>query len=471
MNKLKNTLREAIEAAGLRSGMTVSFHHHLRNGDHVLNMVLDEAARMGIRDLTVQASSVFPVHAPLIGHIQNGVVTGLETCYLSGPVAEAVSHGLLDKPVLFRSHGGRAAAIAEGRAHIDIAFIAAPSADCAGNLNGIDGPAACGSLGYAFADARYADTVVAVTDHLVSYPLAPVSIDETQIDFVARVDCIGDPRGIVSGTTSMTRDPVALRIADYAARVMAASGLMREGFSFQTGAGGASLAVTEYLKPLMRERGVTADFGMGGITGAMVDMLENGFIRQLLDVQCFDLRAVQSIRDNPSHIEIPAIRYAAPIKRGSAVDRLSCVVLGATEIDTDFNVNVHTDSSGGIIGGSGGHSDTAAGAALTLIVAPLYRARLPIVVDRAGCISTPGSTVDALVTQRGIAVHPRRADLKDALKAARLPVYDIGELRAMACRVTGEPDRPAHGDRVVGLIEYRDGSVIDRIYQQEDRHD
>ena len=466
MNKLKNSLREALEAAGLRSGMTISFHHHLRNGDHVLNMVLEEAARMGIRDLTLQASSIFPVHAPLIGHIQSGVVTGIETCYLSGPVAEAVSHGLLQKPVLFRSHGGRAAAIAEGRVHIDIAFIAAPSADPAGNLNGVAGPAACGSLGYAFADARCADTVVAVTDNLVPYPLAPVSIDETQIDYVAKVDCIGDPRGIVSGTTSMTRDPVALRIADYAARAMAASGLMREGFSFQTGAGGASLAVTEYLKPLMRERGVTADFGMGGITGAMVELLEKGYIRQLLDVQCFDLKAVQSIRDNPNHIEIPAIRYAAPIKRGSAVDRLSCVVLGATEIDTDFNVNVHTDSSGGIIGGSGGHSDTAAGAALTLIVAPLFRARLPIVVDRAGCISTPGSTVDALVTQRGIAVHPRRADLKEALLHAHLPVYDIHDLQAMATRVTGVPDAPRQGDRVVGLVEYRDGSVIDRIYQQ-----
>ncbi len=449
MNKLKNSLREAMEAAGLRSGMTISFHHHLRNGDHVLNMVLDEAARMGIRDLTLQASSIFPVHAPLIGHIQSGVVTGLETCYLSGPVAEAISHGLLQKPVVFRSHGGRAAAIAEGRVHIDIAFIAAPSADPAGNLNGVSGPAACGSLGYAFADARYADTVVAVTDSLVPYPLSPVSIDETQIDYVAKVDCIGDPRGIVSGTTSVTRDPVALRIADYAARVMAASGLMREGFSFQTGAGGASLAVTEYLKPLMRERGVTADFGMGGITGAMVELLEKGFIRQLLDVQCFDLRAVASIRENPNHIEIPAIRYAAPIRRGSAVDRLSCLV-----------------SSGGIIGGSGGHSDTAAGAALTLIVAPLFRARLPIVVDRAGCISTPGSTVDALVTQRGIAVHPRRGDLREALLRARLPVYDIHDLQAMATRVTGVPDAPRHGDRIVGLVEYRDGSVIDRIYQQ-----
>ena len=48
-----------MEQAGLRDGMTISFHHHLRNGDYVLNMVLDEAAKMGVKDLTVNASSVF----------------------------------------------------------------------------------------------------------------------------------------------------------------------------------------------------------------------------------------------------------------------------------------------------------------------------------------------------------------------------------------------------------------------------
>ena len=465
MEKLKPSLREALEAAGLQSGMTVSFHHHLRNGDHVLNLVLEEAARMGVHGLTLQASSIFPVHAPLIEHIKNGVVTALETCYMSGPVAKAVSQGLLPAPVVFRSHGGRAAAITEGRVRIDIAFIAAPSADCAGNLSGMEGPAACGSLGYAFADARHARTVVAVTDHLAPYPLCPVSIDETQVDIVAQVDCIGDPQGIVSGTTSITRDPVGLRIAELAAQVMAASGLMEGAFSFQTGAGGASLAVTEYLKPLLRQRGVTAAFGMGGITGAMVDMLEGGYIRQLLDVQCFDLRAVQSIRENPRHVEIPALRYAAPGRRGSAVDELSCVVLGATEVDTDFNVNVHTDSAGLIIGGSGGHSDTAAGARLTMIVAPLYRARLPLVMERVGCISTPGRTVDVVVTQRGVAVNPQRPEIAAALRSAHLPVCDIHALRDMATRVTGIPAAVPRGSRVVGLVEYRDGSVIDRIFQ------
>ena len=463
MSKIIAGIEQAIRSSGLKSGMTVSFHHHLRNGDYVLNLVLAEAARQGIRDLTVQATSLFDCHLPLIDHIRSGVVTGLETNYMSGGIGKAISEGVLSKPVLFRSHGGRPEAIETGRVHIDVAFIAAPAADCMGNANGIAGTAACGSLGYAMSDAKFAGKVVLVTDHIEDYPLIPASIGEENVDIVAQVDCIGDPRGIVSGTTRITRDPVGLAIARYAAQVIEASGLCRDGFSFQTGAGGASLAVTQYLKPIMKRLGVTGSFGLGGITGYMVDMLEEGYFKALMDVQCFDLRAVESIRNNPRHYEVSATRYAGPHARSAAVDSLDAVVLGATEIDTGFNVNVHTDSNGYIIGGSGGHSDTAAGAKLAMIVAPLYRARLPIVVDKVLCTTTPGNTVDVLVTQRGIAVNPLRKDLEDKLRAFGLPVYDIHELKDMAERVTGKPQTRVPGGRAAAEVEYRDGRIIDRI--------
>ena len=463
MSKIIAGIEQAIRSSGLKSGMTVSFHHHLRNGDYVLNLVLAEAARQGIRDLTVQATSLFDCHLPLIDHIRSGVVTGLETNYMSGGIGKAISEGVLSKPVLFRSHGGRPEAIETGRVHIDVAFIAAPAADRMGNANGIAGTAACGSLGYAMSDARFAGKVVLVTDHIEDYPLIPASIGEENVDIVAQVDCIGDPRGIVSGTTRITRDPVGLAIARYAAQVIEASGLCRDGFSFQTGAGGASLAVTQYLKPIMKRLGVTGSFGLGGITGYMVDMLEEGYFKALMDVQCFDLRAVESIRNNPRHYEVSATRYAGPHARSAAVDSLDAVVLGATEIDTGFNVNVHTDSNGYIIGGSGGHSDTAAGAKLAMIVAPLYRARLPIVVDKVLCTTTPGNTVDVLVTQRGIAVNPLRKDLEEKLRAFGLPVYDIRELKDMAERVTGKPQTRVPGGRAAAEIEYRDGRIIDRI--------
>lgn len=106
-SKVVSSIKEAIQLAGLKDGMTISFHHHLRNGDYVLNMVMDAVADLGIKDLNVNASSVFDTHEPLIGHIKNHVVTGLEADYIGGVVGRAISHGVLDKPVTFRSHGGR----------------------------------------------------------------------------------------------------------------------------------------------------------------------------------------------------------------------------------------------------------------------------------------------------------------------------------------------------------------------------
>lgn len=465
MNKLLPTIKDAIIASGLRDGMTVSFHHHLRNGDYVLNMVMQAIAELGIRDLTVNASSLFDTHRPLIGHIENGVVTTVMTDYMSGELGKFISAGGMKNPVQFRTHGGRPCDIANGKTPIDVAFIAAPASDMMGNCTGKQGKSACGSLGYAMPDARYAKYTVVITDELVNYPLIDWSIPETDVDAVVVVDSIGNPKGIVSGTTKITRDPVGLSMAMTAVDVIKASGLLKDGFSFQTGAGGASLAAAKYLKDVMLAEGIHGSFGLGGITGYMVDMLNEGCFESLMDVQCFDLKAVESIRSNPRHQEISATHYASPEAKSATVDSLDVVILGATEIDTDFNINVHTDSNGRIMGGSGGHSDTAAGAKLAMIIAPLSRARLPIVTDRVTCISTPGSSIDVLVTQKGVAVNPKNAELRDRLIAAGIKVMDIRELKALAESVSGVPEKPVFGERIVADVIYRDGTVIDHIYQ------
>jgi len=464
MNKLVSSIREAIELAGLKDGMTVSFHHHLRNGDFVLNTVLQEIADLGLRDIKVNASSLFDVHAPILEHIENHVVTGVAADYIAAGPGRAFSAGIMDAPVQFRTHGGRPADISLGRTPIDVAFIAAPAADPMGNCSGKYGKSACGSLGYAFADAMYAKKTVVITDHLVDYPLQDFSISEDYIDYVVTVDAIGDPKGIVSGTTQITRDPVGLVMADHAAKVIEASGLLKDGFSFQTGAGGASLAAAKFLKDIMLRKGIRGSFGLGGITGYMVDMLQAGCFQKLMDVQCFDLKAVESIRTDPRHQEISAMQYASPAARSAVVDSLDVVILGATEIDTDFNVNVHTDSNGYIMGGSGGHSDTAAGSKLCMIIAPMFRARLPIVTDHVTCISTPGKDIDVLVTQGGIAVNPRQAELKERLLAAGLPVVDIRELKEKTERITGKPHALPKGDRVVAEVIGRNGDLQDKIY-------
>lgn len=463
MSKLISSVREAIEKTGLRDGMTISFHHHMRNGDFVLNMVLEQAAKMGIKDLTVNASSIFDIHEPIIEHIKNGVVTGLECNYMGGKVGKAISQGILEKPVIFRSHGGRAGDMENGSSKIDIAFLAAPCADNMGNCSGKYGPSACGSLGYAFSDAMHANKVVVLTDNLVPYPLKDTSINEGYVDYVVEVPQIGDPARIVSGTTKITRDPVGLRIAGLAAQVVKHSGYLKDGFSFQTGAGGTSLAVAKYVEEMMEKENIKGSFCMGGITGYMVDMANKGYFDTILDVQCFDLKAIESIRENPKHQEISAMRYASPAAKSAAVDSLDVVILGATQVDVNFNVNVHTDSNGFIMGGSGGHCDTAAGSKLAIIVAPLIRARLPLIVDEVLCKSTPGETVDVVVTQRGIAVNPKQKELKEKLLKAGLPVKDIEELKQIAEDIAGVPNKIQTGDKVVAKVLYRDGTLLDTI--------
>ncbi|QJW45527.1 citrate lyase subunit alpha [bacterium BFN5] len=465
--KLVDSIESIFKKIPITDGMTLSFHHHFRNGDGVVNMVLEMAAKLGLKDLKVALSSVFPVHAPLVEHMKNGVVTALDTNYMSGPVAQAVSRGILKKPVIMRTHGGRARAIECGQLKIDVAFIAAPAADDYGNINGVQGPAACGSLGYAFPDAEFAANVVAVTDHLVEYPLSPVSIPQTRVDYVVKVDKVGDPKGIVSGTTRITKDPVGLKIADSAAKVIKAAGLIKDGFSFQTGAGGASLATAHFVRQMMEADNVSGSFALGGITGYMVEMLEKGLFKKVMDVQGFDLDAIRSIATNPNHLEIGANYYASPFNNGCAVNKLDAVILGATEIDTDFNVNVVTGSDGLIMGGSGGHADAAAGAKVTIVVANLLRGRLPIIVDKVLTATTPGETIDVLVTERGIAVNPLRADLREKLVAAGLPIKEISTLKTEAEKIAGIPDQLVTGDRVVAVVEYRDGTLIDVVRQLE----
>jgi len=145
---------------------------------------------------------------------------------------------------------------------------------------------------------------------------------------------------------------------------------------------------------------------------------------------------------------------------------LDVAVLGATQVDLDFNVNVNTESDGILLHGIGGHMDTAAGAAMTVIVTPLFRGRMPMVVDRVLTVTTPGHTVDVVVTERGVAVNPQRKDLLENLRGKGIPLVEIGDLKKMAEELTGVPGTPPFGDKVIGIVEYRDGTIIDTIRQR-----
>lgn len=456
-------LDEVLDALHLKDGMTISFHHHLRNGDYVLSMVMEKIRERGIKDLRIMASAIFPTHEILVDCMKEKCVTQIITAYMSGPVARAISEGLCEKPVIMTTHGGRPRLILEREVKIDVAFIASPAIDKSGAISGSEGPSSCGSLGYAVADAECAEKVVAISDTICNKVKRP-DIKAGFVDFVVEVDRIGDPKGIVSGTTQITKDPIGLKIARDCRSLIEYSGLFKDGFSMQTGAGGISLAVAAEVEKQMLKKGVKGSFACGGITAYFVEMLEKGLFKDLYDVQCFDLASVASIEKNAQHHKISANDYANPNNPEHYAAKLDVVILGASEIDTDYNVNVTTGSDGVILGGSGGHADTAAGAKLSIIVSKLFNARISCLVDKVRSITTPGETIDAFVTERGIAINPKRKDLIEKLKTeTNLKILTIEELLEIARSFIGVAKVKPRSGKTIGLSCYRDGTILDTI--------
>ena len=147
------------------------------------------------------------------------------------------------------------------------------------------------------------------------------------------------------------------------------------------------------------------------------------------------------------------------------MSRLSAPRLPPVFENSHFNVNVTLGAGGLIIGGSGGHSDTAAGAKLALVTTQLTDKSHPKIVDRVACITTPGETIDVVVTDEGVAVNPKRPDLRDRLLSEGVSLVSIEELREKTKRRTDDASKENVGGtgRVVAVAEYRDGTVIDVI--------
>ncbi|MBN2876412.1 MAG: citrate lyase subunit alpha [Bacilli bacterium] len=463
-----DSIKDAFDLFKISDSQCISFHHHLRNGDKVIQMVCEEIKHRELKNLHFAPSSIFPSYTNLVELIQNENVTNIHTNYINGPVAEVVSKGHLKGKLIMNTHGGRARAIESGDLKIDVAFLACPVVDKNGNGTGSFGKSACGTLGYAISDVEYAKSVILVTDTVVDH-LDEFQIDGQYVDAVIVVESIGDSSGIVSGTTQLTKDPIGLKIAKDCSLLLNELGLIRENFSMQTGAGKNSLAVVKYVKDIMKENGIIGSFASGGITKSYVEMLEEGLFKELYDVQCFDLDAVKSYHKNRKHLAMSASEYGNPFEKNPICNQLTFVILGATEIDLDFNVNVTTDSMGSLIGGSGGHADIAYGAEVTVIISPLIKSRIPIIKDHVLTVTTPGSDIDILVTERGIAANPKRPDLLEKLKNSGFPLYTIKELYDLSHKITGVPKELKKSSKTIGYVEYRDGSYIDTLYQVADQ--
>ncbi|MBS1262604.1 MAG: Citrate lyase alpha chain [Calditrichaeota bacterium] len=469
-DKRVGSLRDALAAVGLADGMTVSSHHHFRNGDLVMNRVFEVASEMGVRDLTWFPSASFPCHAPLIDRLEDGTIHHIEGS-LNGPLGEYASRGKMRGLGVLRSHGGRWQAIQDGEVEIDVAIIAAPTADAFGNATGDRGPSACGLLGFALADSLYAKKVIVVTDNLVPFPCVPWQIQGQNVDVVVELDRVGDPDKIVSGTTQLTRSPDRLLIAELAAKFVRAAGIVRDGWSFQAGAGGTALAFAIFVRGMMRELGIKARFVRGGSTQYLVQMLEEGLTDYILDGQTFDLEGVRSMRENPAHVNTSPFTSYNYHGKGNFATMVDAVVLGATEVDVNFNANVVTHSDGMLLHGIGGWQNCLF-SRCTILPIPSMRDRMPIIVDEVTTLVGPGELIDVIVTERGIAINPRRDDLIDRVNAwnahapagAALPLKSIEQIKHEVERLTGGPPaQPELSDEDIAVIKWVDGTVIDAV--------
>jgi len=465
-NKCVASLKEALLKAGIRDGMTISTHHHLRDGDLVAGMVFDVAHELGIKGLRWFPSASFPCHARLIPYLEDGTIAWIEGS-MNGPLGAFTSAGKMQHTAVLRSHGGRVQAIQDGEVKIDIAVMAAPCADPFGNANGLKGPSATGVLSYADIDVRYADKVIIVTDNLVSFPCLPMQIEGNFVDYVVVVDKIGFPEKIMGGTTQVTRSPDRLIIAELTARFCEATGIVHDGCIIQAGAGGISLAIATFMHQIFKKRNWKFRVGFGGTTRYMAEMLNDGTMENILDAQVFDTEAIRSLNEHPGHLTFTLNNIYNYHSKGNFASMIDMVSLGATEIDVGFNGNVVTHSDGLLLHGIGGWQNCLF-AKNTIIAVPLFRDRIPVIVDEVTTLCGPGELIDVIVTERGIAINPLRTDLIEKAKGSGLPLKSIQELKEMAEAICGLPEKPRFTDKVVAVVKWVDGTVLDVIRQVQE---
>ena len=466
-NKICDSLTDAIKKSGLKDGMTISFHHHFRTGDLLICQVLKVIEELGIKDLKIAASAIVNLdNVDFIHYIENGTITSVEASGIRGELGNYILKNGLKRGVTLRPHGGRARAIQEGSLKIDVAFVGASSADEFGNATGAYGKNVCGTLSYPMIDVQYATKSIVITDNLVPYPCEKWSVTQDNVDYVVVVDEIGDASKIGVGAARISNRPLDLQISRQVVDVIKYSGYFKESFSFQTGAGAIAIACTDFLRKEMEKEGIKASFALGGVTSYISEMLEEGLVKNVLAVQSFDANSAKVLFENQRMIEIDSGKYANPNLKGCSVNMVNVGILGALEVDTDFNVNLLVGSNGKMLSGIGGGPDVAAGVDLSIIAIPINRKRTPSVVDKVFTKCTPGKDIAVVVTEAGIALNPKHKNyefLKNNLEKSSLDLKTIEELRDIAYKITGKPSGIETTDEIVANVEDRYGDIIDVI--------
>jgi len=461
------TIKEAIKKSGLKNGMTISFHHHLREGDEVVLKTLSEIKELGIKNLTLSCTSLLNAHDKIVDYIEDGTITSIHTTGLKAKLAKYVVHKGLKTPVIFRSHGGRARALQEKNINVDVAFISAAAVDSLGNATGSLGKNSFGSLGYGIWEAQNANKVIIVTDNVIKNDVLPyISIPQYRVNEVVSVDSIGNSSKIKAGSLIPKFSYNNFIIAKKTAEIIINLAGSLNNKSLQLGSGSISIQVMKFISEHLKRKNEKLKFMLGGITEFILEAFNENLVQTIFDIQSFSPECSYFIGKNPSYIEIDSSWYANP-KVNCLVNYVDFSVLSAVEIDLNWNVNSLISSDYEIIGAIGGHQDVAEGSNITIITAPLIRGRIPIIVDKVKAVTTPGKNVDILVTDFGIAVNPLRKDIINDLLSLDIEIFSLKDLYKKAEDLVGIPEKPKLSDKVVGIIENRTGEIIDYIYCKE----
>jgi len=184
----------------------------------------------------------------------------------------------------------------------------------------------------------------------------------------------------------------------------------------------------------------------------------------ILDGQTFDLEGVRSMRENPNHVNTSPFTSYNYHGKGNFASLVDIVVLGATEVDVNFNANVVSHSDGYLLHGIGGWQNTLFGKT-TIMPIPLFRDRIPVIRDEVTTLCAPGEMIDVVVTERGIAINPLRKDLIEKTKNSGLPIKTIQQLKEEAEAICGIPEKANLSDEIIAVIKWVDGTIIDSVYK------
>jgi citrate lyase subunit alpha/citrate CoA-transferase len=474
-DQMRPSIRAAIERCGLEDGDTISFHHGLRNGDKVLEQVLRVVIDMGFKDIAIAPTSLFPCHIPIIMEaIEKGVVTQIKGGSVRGELGNLIARGGMLKMFETRSHSGRAADVETGQLEIDVAFCAAASSDRFGNCNGWRGKpnSMFGFLSFMVPDSRFAKKgFVVITDTIVQGVSPYLTLGMQQVTDVVEVESIGDNHGLTSGETVTSNiTPERMRTLSNLVSVIKAMDIQGRKPCVQLGSGIGLAAINHLAK-----EGILIDMMIGGVTEDLIAATHAGLVHQLFNGQSFDRVAAITMRSMwNTTTPMDMIQYGSPY-RPPVTGLLDVGLLGGIEVDSNFDVNVTTFSTGIPSKAIGGHVDVARGADVAIVQVPLNRKGQRIIREEVTTVSTPGRyCVDFVMTPEGMIVNDlptnpkaaRNLDLKKKMQKNGTAFLSMDEAISKAAKYAKEfpaPVEPEFGDRIVGVVKYLDGTVLDSI--------